>query len=558
MKKLLFTLFLLFFATNCWAADYWVYIRTYDRSGVTTSDDAGRSKRGDIIAILPDTPQFIPTEKEKKAYAIIKVSNITKTDRENYLQGWQEQIDTNPDGSPIFKNKAYRRRKLNTSTLGITKTGIVATLISATNLKNNISEKTELDIAKYEHKRKIYNYVQIPAFKLVRLLFPYVYAQTISTINKTGEDYNTLTLWEDAVDGVLTALQQADCYNDDGDLADNPTIDGSTTTSSYYMKITVPVGERHNGTAGTGFCINYTTALANWEQVIALLDGYSVVEWIEIKGWTKSSSYAFAIELLAPYCTVSNNLVHDGQETGIRGDNSDGTYSRIYNNIVYDCAGYGLWIGSPAYASFYNNTVVGCGTGIWFPNGGTNAYVKNNLVNDCTTDYNVLTPHATSTSNITNDTPVAAHCWGVQADTGTTDGASASKLIDSDQNFLTTVKVGMIIKNTTDTTYTYVTAVDSNGQLSVANDIFANTEAYIIYSNYYGNAIFVNEGEGTEDLHLDSTDTVAIDKGTDLGNGAWDTDIDGRDRDTEGDTWDIGADEYVAAGGAARRIIMIQ
>lgn len=66
MKKLLFTLFLLFFATNCWAADYWVYIRTYDRSGVTTSDDAGRSKRGDIIAILPDTPQFIPTEKEKK------------------------------------------------------------------------------------------------------------------------------------------------------------------------------------------------------------------------------------------------------------------------------------------------------------------------------------------------------------------------------------------------------------------------------------------------------------------------------------------------------------
>lgn len=40
---------------------------------------------------------------------------------------------------------------------------------------------------------------------------------------------------------------------------------------------------------------------------------------------------------------------------------------------------------------------------------------------------------------------------------------------------------------------------------------------------------------------------AAIDKGSDLGDGAWDTDIDNRDRHTEGDTWDVGADEYVAA-----------
>ena len=36
-------------------------------------------------------------------------------------------------------------------------------------------------------------------------------------------------------------------------------------------------------------------------------------------------------------------------------------------------------------------------------------------------------------------------------------------------------------------------------------------------------------------------------------------DIDGRDRDSEGDTWDIGADEYVSGGApSARRIIYLQ
>jgi len=53
---------------------------------------------------------------------------------------------------------------------------------------------------------------------------------------------------------------------------------------------------------------------------------------------------------------------------------------------------------------------------------------------------------------------------------------------------------------------------------------------------------------GSNNFHLASTDTDAIDGGTDLGTtGLANIDIDGRDRDAQGDTWDIGADEYVAA-----------
>lgn len=65
-------------------------------------------------------------------------------------------------------------------------------------------------------------------------------------------------------------------------------------------------------------------------------------------------------------------------------------------------------------------------------------------------------------------------------DSGTTDGVSAGKLIQSGQNFNTTVTVGDVIHNTTDGTYAFVTAIDSDTQLSISRDIMANAEAYAI------------------------------------------------------------------------------
>ena len=62
---------------------------------------------------------------------------------------------------------------------------------------------------------------------------------------------------------------------------------------------------------------------------------------------------------------------------------------------------------------------------------------------------------------------------------GTTTSASASKLIDSGANFSGNL-VGRRVKNTTDTTETYITAIDSTTQLSVRDDIFASGENYEI------------------------------------------------------------------------------
>lgn len=70
--------------------------------------------------------------------------------------------------------------------------------------------------------------------------------------------------------------------------------------------------------------------------------------------------------------------------------------------------------------------------------------------------------------------------------------------------------------------------------------------------------VFTSETAGSEDLHLDSTDTAALDAGLDTSGDAAPLDFtDDIDGDTRSGTWDIGADEFVAAGGAARRRMII-
>lgn len=66
--------------------------------------------------------------------------------------------------------------------------------------------------------------------------------------------------------------------------------------------------------------------------------------------------------------------------------------------------------------------------------------------------------------------------------TGTADGTTANKLVNSAETFKTkTVTVGDAVENTTDSTQTTVTAVDSETQLTLADDIFVSGEGYAIY-----------------------------------------------------------------------------
>ena len=63
-------------------------------------------------------------------------------------------------------------------------------------------------------------------------------------------------------------------------------------------------------------------------------------------------------------------------------------------------------------------------------------------------------------------------------DSGTTDSTTASKLIDSTQNFITTVSVNDVIHNTTNDTYATVTAIDDDTTLSLSHDIMTSGDTY--------------------------------------------------------------------------------
>ena len=68
-------------------------------------------------------------------------------------------------------------------------------------------------------------------------------------------------------------------------------------------------------------------------------------------------------------------------------------------------------------------------------------------------------------------------------DTGTTTSTTAFKLVQTYQNFTTTVVVGDRVKNTTDNTWATVTAVDSTTTLSLDTDIMVSGETFEIYGN---------------------------------------------------------------------------
>ena len=488
MKKLILTILFCLFTTACFA-DHWVYIRLEDRPGVTTDDDKGRSKSGDIVQIVPVVEKEVPTETAQKEWAIVRVTGLKENDISLYTIPWRENDGLDYEGHVKYIQKAYRRYQLKEKWVEKLKKGIFPRIVNITELVTNLEIKTALTIARYERKRKFYAYVQRPLLIVRNKIVRPAFAETVSKVcavgdNCSDENYNTLTAWEDAKDGDLetdTRQETAEVYDDDGTITDTIQIDGSTTTAAYYMKITVPSAERHDGTeyGGTGAKIYSGNS---YYDIIRVDDSYTVVEWLimesNLKGGPDFSTFGGR---------VNNNIItcntHCWSAKGIFADGS----TNIYNNIIYGSCDDGIFVYCQ-YNDFnvYNNTIYsadGDGIQIDYAKGTCNAI--NNLVigSSGTADYHTANSGA----------------W----DTFTTNGSG-----------------------------------DASGSAGLQSLTTSEWESVT---------------GGSEDLHL-AASSSSEDAGTDNGDGVWDTDIDGRDRDTEGDTWDLGADEYVAAVSAARRI----
>ena len=226
---------LLFFAVaDGWAADYWVYVRLEDRSGVSASDDVGRSKRGDVVDVRLVDAKNDPSEVEKKEYKIIKVT-LSKAQRDSMLELWTE-----PNGTDNPTTKAYRKNKIDLTEFD-DKKGLTEIKVDPSKIK--LSAKTNDDLVRYEFKRKIY-LVKRPFIRLANIITRKAFAETISTINKSGQDYDSLTLWEDAKDGDLvteTSLELVDFKEHGLNLVckNKKECEQNITAESTEMKLSV-------------------------------------------------------------------------------------------------------------------------------------------------------------------------------------------------------------------------------------------------------------------------------------------------------------------------------
>lgn len=97
---------------------------------------------------------------------------------------------------------------------------------------------------------------------------------------------------------------------------------------------------------------------------------------------------------------------------------------------------------------------------------------------------------------------------------GVTSATTADKLVDSTQNFLSTVSIGDLVRNTTDSTFALVTAIDSDTILSIDTDIFTITEDYVIENGLPAQSFLIDAvplQRGDYEMVIDGT-TIGINR----------------------------------------------
>jgi hypothetical protein len=327
---------------------------------------------------------------------------------------------------------------------------------------------------------------------------------------------------------------------------------GWTTDVANYIKWVCPTSDptygdcRHNGTYDT---TKYRLEVVD-EDACWIREEYVRLEGVQLY-CTQDAHYDDPINISGVGTGdiwISHSIIKCSADAtysqyGMYINDTSPNY-KIWNNLIFNCHAVRTMsciTVSVASAWIYNNTCIG-GRYAVTQSSGT-VYLKNNIGQSHNNGDYTGTFDSSSGRNI-GEYNQANLCFGTAVDSGNTDGigGGTNELKDSGQNFQTTCRVGFVVKNTTDTTYSYITAVVSDTELTLNDDIMDDSEDYEIYPNLYGSVTF--DDEGSDNFHLGSGDTLAAANGYDLdtdGNCPVTDDVDGDTRDSS--TPDIGFDE---------------
>lgn len=329
-----------------------------------------------------------------------------------------------------------------------------------------------------------------------------------------GRDYSTIAAWGADLDNIGSSSSDeiGELY-DDSDFALSGPQDVNTggTVGIGSAHLSVASGERHDGTAGTGAEVNHSSGSEYYMVRFDIVGCQMRGSWLEFNGegqnlsafldhWDGTSTSSGYMHHILGH-DISGNKVRKGLNNQKFGQGA-GNYV-FARNIVYD-------IHQTA-----NNLTVGIYDG---PNVNKNTRFINNTVDRVTQD-------GTNTNNgyQTGDyagmllrNNIGVRCTGTNMD-----AFESYSTADADYN------------------------LSDDGSAGGGNSLASETPG----------DIFTSITDGSEDYSL-KAGSNAIDEGVDVG-----TTYEGaelaftvagsiRDVDAQGDTWDIGAYEYVAAGGS--------
>lgn len=321
------------------------------------------------------------------------------------------------------------------------------------------------------------------------------------------EAYDTITLWEADLDaGTNTeAYKSSDnavghCFNNTA-FDESVTINNGATIGLASTTLTVPASERHDGTEGTGARFVKTAS-----STCILYTRNVTTEWLEFD-MNGNSARVLNHNGGAGQVTVFNHLlIHNASGASANPvnaiNNGGNRQADVLNCFIYDMV-----------------------------QTATSTQPQNGIEVDVTSTLNVMN---VTIHDILNNGG-SGICDGIKVldDTDTTlqnmivtDTAGSSSGTKQDFNIPTPVNATMDHNLSSDTT--------ESGAGGLPNGVSAD--------------IFVSNSS-PYDLHLKSGAAVdPIDAGVDKGTtpAGVNFDIDNRDRDAEGDTWDMGADEFVS------------
>ena len=374
-------------------------------------------------------------------------------------------------------------------------------------------------------------------------------ATVTKTIGTSSRDYSTISAWEADLSEASIYSNGDDAVGEmyaDSTFTDNvvtfnggTSIGGSSGQDLNSVKLTVAAGSRHDGTAESGALLKPTAGSGGGGVMLRVARDDFTIEWLDISLDSldaTTSRGAIALNSGCGNVTIRNMLIHGVNHTantsgpiGITSEEALTTSETWYflNNIIYNIEksssnASSLAINVHAFKGtlhIYNNTIYniksqGAGedaVGIRF-GGGTHvqANIKNNIVAGL------------------DEGDLAAAYWMEE-------NPDSNRVLNSATNL------------SDDTADAAKDAEDFDVSKNDSSALIGKTLAQID---------FVSTATGSEDLHI-SQSSVCIGAGTDLGTtGGVQTDINGRDRDAKGDTWDIGAHEFTAVARYASAFVM--